>query len=310
MTNKKNIWFELSELPRNLNKESTSLQTIKRKMRNTNRKKLILSVIVTSAILSLLIVLIGLGQSETIPVQTTLEQGNLQAIYFVRDTEFDETKVKPSSLYSNVLAIKDPYLLSHFDKYLNLMEPIRIEDPSTYIHDPIIIELLFMYDNGKVGHYKMFDEETFYNITTKQWYTINSSLADNETRYIFMSSFVYSLSEIHSFLLLALIIGMAIINPIIKRMYLIRKIVYFEKSNVAKYTYYCLIIFLIMFTLLIVIYKLVIHIVWILLVFILVGIFIIYLEKKCGDRNANFYSLLFSTIFLICILINILLMIK
>ncbi|MFY3792065.1 hypothetical protein ACOQFO_10355 [Ureibacillus sp. MALMAid1270] len=201
-------------------------------------------------------------------------------------------------------------IIERFDKYLKLLEPIKIENTIPYMNDPIIAELLFMYDNGKVGHYKMFDEETFYNINTKQWFTINSRIADDETRFIFMSSFAYSPSTIQSFLLLALIIGMVISNPIIRRMYLIRKIVYFEKSNVAKYIYYSLIISLIMFTLLIGIYKWVIHIFWILLLFILIGLFIIYLEKKYGDRNANFNSLLFSTIFLICILINIILMIK
>ncbi|KGR78875.1 hypothetical protein [Ureibacillus manganicus] len=305
MNNERSIWNELNELPRSEIKEKNTWETIDKKMRKTNREKSLVMGLVTAAVLWLLFILIGIGQNETLPIQTAHEQATLQAIYFVRDTDFEETKVKPSSLYSNVIAINDLHVLEHFEKYMDLLEPMEIEDPRPYIHDSIIIELLFKYDNGKTEHFKMFDEHTFYNIDTKQWYSIDSKLADNETRFAFYGSFTYSPSSWSLFIFLALAIGRAISDSIIKRMYLIRKLNYFEKNSAVKYIYYGLLTSLIIFTVLIGLYKLVIHYFWILLVFLMIGLFIIYLEKKYGDRKANFYSLIISTIFFICILCNI-----
>lgn len=313
MNNKKTIWNELNELPRSEYHEKNSFQQIEKKMKKSNKQKSLVAVFTTVVALFILTVLIiGIGQNETLPLETAQENGSLQAIYLVRDTEFDETKVKPSSLYSNVLSIQDPYVLENFVKYMNLKVPTKFDESIHKIDDPIIIELLFKYDNGKMEHFKMLDEETFYDMETKQWYFIDTEIAMNEDidRYVIYNSFVYSTSTWHSFLFLALVIIRAICDSIIKRIYGLKKIKYIENNVVAKYIYYGLLASMVIFIFLIARYQLVIHIFGILLIFIIIGLFCIFFEKKYGSSKASFYSMIVSIIFTIGILMNILIILK
>lgn len=302
------IWNELNKLPRSEVQERSSWQNIENKMRNTNNKKSLITIVVTVAVLCLLMVLIGINQNETLPIQTAHDHGELKEIYFVRNSDFDEKKVIPSTLFTNVIAIQDPILVENFDKYMNLKVPLQIENPTPYINDPIIIELLFKYDNGKIEHYKMIDEETFYNMDTKQWYYIDSGLAHNDYRYAVYSTFAFSPSSWHAIFFLALVILKAICESIIKRKYGLKKIKYIENNIVAKYIHYGLVISMCIIALLIVRYKMIIHIFLVLLIFLIIGLSIIFLEKKYGSSKASYYGMIISIVFLIGVLTNLLIM--
>ncbi|RUL53987.1 hypothetical protein [Lysinibacillus antri] len=308
MNNKKSIWDELNDLPRNPNNEKQSWQKIEKKMKKPKSGVKVLSGFVTVAIVMLVFALLNSTQFTEKPLQGTVINPTLQAIFFINDTEYDEFKAKNSNYYTYIHKNDDQEQLGKLETYLEKMIKVDVPKPSAIYQNGIYSDVILKYDDGSEGKYKILQNKIgyLYNVDEKQWYFIETKddmelatldhilwqvLDDNQ-----ISSWV-------SIVILANAIISFVLERYLKRKYDLEKIVYGGENKIAKAIIYGCITLYGVFLISTILLQFIIHLYWILLVFIVTIAISFYIEKKYAQNNAALYLLICSSIGILMITI-------
>ena len=292
MNDKKTIWEDLNELPRNEGAENESWQNIEKNLSKPKVGINVLTGFVTMALVFLIFTLLTTSRNQEMATQQAAEQ-SLEVVYFLNDSKFDQFDVKPSTWYTFVQKNTDAQQLKELERVLKANTKADAPKPTFEYTEGVYVDLMLSYQDA-LKRYKVLVTKPgyLYDVDTKEWlYNEHPNfvdIVDQVTREQYTS-------WLPLFILFNAIFTI-VVEKVLKRKYKVEKIIYGGDHPVAKYTIYGNIFLMGAFLMVLIFRQFVIHTIWIVAVFAILLTINMMIESKYGKNKAAIYMLISSTI--------------
>jgi len=176
-----NEWEKLAQLKRDPQKAKESWRQIQQKQQRKFSHQTWMVPVVAVSFIVFAVFLIQLTFISTEQTATSDEVDHIKAIYSTENPEFDTFIGKEGSFYRHTWKTTDPQLLVAFEELLTFFT-ISEEDIGFDYSSSRYTDLVVSYNSGKVEQYKMasYEFDKLYDVKHNRWLTNDSLYQNNQ----------------------------------------------------------------------------------------------------------------------------------